>query len=330
MPLTDKFQAMLAARAVATSMEDPLSGLEVGLVEEPNVPEGWALVDVKATSLNHHDLWSLRGIGLPEERLPMILGCDAAGIDADGREVIVHAVLGDPEFPGGEIVDPGRTLLSELHPGTLAERVAVPRRNLVPKPESLSFEEACCLPTAWLTAYRMLFVRSGLKPGQTVLVQGAGGGVASAAIELGRAAGFRVWATSREERKRDFALECGAHAVFESGARLPAKVDVVLETVGKATWGHTLRSLRPGGRVVIAGATSGHDPAAELNRVFFKELEVVGSTMGTLEDLRHLVSMIDATGIRPRIDKTFPLADVGEGLKALAAGDVLGKIVIKP
>lgn len=321
---------MLAARAVAASMEDPLSALEVGQVDEPDVPDGWTLVDVKAVSLNHHDVWSLRGVGLPEERLPMIIGCDAAGVDEKGDEVIVHAVIGDPEFPGGEIIDPGRTLLSELHPGTLAERVAVPRRNLVPKPESLSFDEACCLPTAWLTAYRMLFARSGLRPGQTVLVQGAGGGVASAAIELGRAAGYRVWATSREERKRDFALECGAHAVFESGARLPAKVDVVLETVGKATWGHSLRSLKPGGRVVIAGATSGHDPAAELNRVFFKELEIVGSTMGTLEDLHNLVSMIDVSGIRPRIDKTFSLAEVGEGLRALAEGDVLGKIVINP
>jgi len=321
---------MLAARAVAASMEDPLSALAVGQVEEPNVPEGWALVEVKAVSLNHHDVWSLRGVGLPEERLPMIIGCDAAGVDENGNEVIVHAVIGDPEFPGGEIIDPRRTLLSELHPGTLAERVAVPRRNLVRKPESLSFEQACCLPTAWLTAYRMLFDRSGLKPGQTVLVQGAGGGVASAAIELARTAGYRVWATSREERKRDFALACGAHAVFEAGARLPEKVDVVLETVGKATWGHTLRSLKPGGRVVIAGATSGFDPPAELNRVFFKELEVVGSTMGTLEDLRRLVTMIEVSEVRPRIDKTFPLAEVGEGLRALAAGDVLGKIVIKP
>jgi NADPH:quinone reductase-like Zn-dependent oxidoreductase len=321
---------MLAARAVAASQEDPLSALEVGQVDEPDVPDGWTLVDVKATSLNHHDVWSLRGVGLPEERLPMILGCDAAGIDERGDEVIVHAVIGDPEFPGGEIIDPKRTLLSELHPGTLAERVAVPRRNLVPKPPALSFEEACCLPTAWLTAYRMLFDRSGLRPGQTVLVQGAGGGVASAAIELGRAAGFRVWATSREQRKLDFALECGAHAVFESGARLPEKVDVVLETVGKATWGHSLRSLRPGGRIVIAGATSGFDPSAELNRVFFKELEVVGSTMGTLEDLHHLVSMIEVSGIHPRIDKTFALADVAEGLRALSEGDVLGKIVIKP
>ena len=294
------------------------------------MPEGWALVDVKAVSLNHHDVWSLRGIGLPEERLPMIIGCDAAGIDEKGDEVIVHAVLGDPDFPGGEIVDPGRTLLSELHPGTLAERVAVPRRNLVPKPESLSFEEACCLPTAWLTAYRMLFDRSGLHPGQTVLIQGAGGGVASAAIPLARAAGYRVWVTSREERKRDFAIECGAHEAFESGARLPAKVDVVIETVGKATWGHSLRSLKPGGRIVVAGATSGMDPSAELNRVFFKELEVVGSTMGTLEELGRLVSMLDLTGIRPRIDKVLPLSDVAEGLRALAEGDVLGKIVINP
>ncbi|HJZ37724.1 MAG TPA: zinc-binding dehydrogenase [Solirubrobacterales bacterium] len=321
---------MLAASAVSASLEDPLSALEVGQVEEPNVPEGWALVDVKAVSLNHHDVWSLRGIGLPEERLPMIIGCDAAGIDDKGNEVVVHAVLGDPDFPGGEIVDPGRTLLSELHPGTLAERVAVPRRNLVPKPESLSFEEACCLPTAWLTAYRMLFDRSGLHPGQTVLIQGAGGGVASAAIPLARAAGFRVWVTSREERKRDFAIECGAHEVFESGARLPRKVDVVIETVGKATWGHSLRSLKPGGRIVVAGATSGMDPSAELNRVFFKELEVVGSTMGTLEELGRLVSMLDLTGIRPRIDKVLPLSDVAEGLRALAEGDVLGKIVINP
>ncbi|HEX4731463.1 MAG TPA: zinc-binding dehydrogenase [Solirubrobacterales bacterium] len=321
---------MLAARAISASPDDPLSALEIGEVDEPNVPEGWALVEVKATSLNHHDVWSLRGVGLPEERLPMIIGCDAAGVDADGNEVIVHAVIGDPDFPGGEIIDPRRTLLSELHPGTLAERVAVPRRNLVPKPPSLSFEEACCLPTAWLTAYRMLFDRSGLKPGQTVLVQGAGGGVASAAIELGRAAGFRVWATSREQRKLDFATECGAHAVFESGARLPEKVDVVLETVGKATWGHSLRALKPGGRIVVAGSTSGPDPSAELNRVFFKELEVVGSTMGTLEELGRLVSLVDLSGIRPRIDKVLPLAEVADGLRSLAEGDVLGKIVITP
>ena len=219
---------MLAAFALRIDPDDPLAGLEIGEVPEPNVPEGWVEVEVRAAALNHHDVWSLRGQGLSEERLPMILGCDAAGVDSDGNEVLVHAVISSPGWRGDDSLDPKRTLLSELHPGSLAERLAVPRENLIPKPASLSFAEAACLPTAYLTAYRMLFDRSGLTPGQTVLIQGAGGGVASAAIVLGRAGGFRVWATSREERKRDFALECGAHEVFESGARLPSKVDVVL------------------------------------------------------------------------------------------------------
>src|SRR6201996_3427447 len=133
---------MRAAYVATTDADDPLAGLVVGELPDPVAPEGWTTTETKAVSLNHHDVWSLRGVGLPADRLPMIIGCDAAGLDEHGNEVIVHAVLGDPEFPGGEIVDPNRTLLSELHPGTLAEKVAVPRRNLVPKPESLSFEEA--------------------------------------------------------------------------------------------------------------------------------------------------------------------------------------------
>jgi len=321
---------VLAASAARISPEDPLSGLELGEVPEPNVPEGWTVVEVRAAALNHHDLWSLRGVGLPEERLPMILGCDAAGIAEDGEEVLVHAVIGDSDWRGDETLDPTRTLLSELHPGTLAEKVAIPRHNLVPKPPSLSFEEAACLPTAWLTAYRMLFTRSGLAPGDTVLVQGAGGGVASAAIALGRAGGFRVWATSREERKREFARELGAHEAFEAGARLPDRVDAVIETVGEATWAHSLRAVRPGGRIVVAGATSGMQPPADLPRIFFKQLEVVGSTMGTRAELVRLVSMLEATGLRPRIDRTVPLAEVADGLAAMAAGDVHGKIVVVP
>jgi NADPH:quinone reductase-like Zn-dependent oxidoreductase len=321
---------VLAAYAARLDPEDPLSALEVGEVPEPDVPEGWALVEVRAAALNHHDLWSLKGVGLPAERLPMILGCDAAGVDAEGNAVIVHAIVGNPEWRGDEAMDPKRTILSEVHPGTLAERLAVPRHNLVPKPDSLNFEEAACLPTAWLTAYRMLFTRSGLVPGQTVLVQGAGGGVASAAIALARAAGLRVWATSRDERKRKFALECGAHEAFEAGARLPERVDAVIETVGEATWAHSLRALRPGGRIVVAGATSGMDPPADLSRVFFKQLEVVGSTMGTREELNQLVTLLESTGLRPRIDRTLPLAEVAAGVAAIAAGDVLGKIVVLP
>src|SRR3954466_8901077 len=251
---------MLAAAAIATNADDPLSGLEIGDRPAPQAPDGWTTVDVKAAALNHHDLWSLRGVGLPDERLPMILGCDAAGTDPAGNEVIVHSVITSDGWRGDDTLDPKRTLLSELHQGALAEKVAVPRGNLVPKPESLSFAEAACLPTAWLTAYRMLFVQGGLKPGQSVLVQGAGGGVATALITLARAGGLQVLATSRDEAKRARALEIGAHQVFESGARLPDRVDAVMETVGAATWNHSLRSLRPGGIVVISGATSGPNP----------------------------------------------------------------------
>jgi len=320
---------VLAAYANKIDAENPLAGLVVGDVPEPSVPEGWVEVEVRAAALNHHDVWSLRGQGLSEEQLPMVLGCDAAGIDPDGNEVLVHAVISSPDWHGDDSLDPKRTLLSEVHPGTLAEKVCVPRQNLVPKPPQLSFGEAACLPTAYLTAYRMLFTRSGLRAGDTVLIQGAGGGVASAAIQLARAGGFRVWATSREQRKRDYALELGAHAVFETGERLPAKVDAVLETVGEATWRHSLRALRPGGRIVVSGATSGFNPPADLPRLFFLQLEVVGSTMGGREELGQLVSLVDAAGLRPQIDRTLPLAEVATGIEALVEGDVLGKIVIE-
>jgi len=296
---------------------------------EPDPPEGWVVVEVRAAALNHHDVWSLRGTGLSEERLPMILGCDAAGVDPDGNEVIVHCVVSSPEWRGDETLDPAMSLLSERHPGTLAERVAVPARNLVPKPAALSFEQAACLPTAWLTAYRMLFTRGRLEPGQTVLVQGAGGGVASAAIALGRAAGLRVWATSREQRKRELATELGAAAVFEPGARLPERVDAVMETVGEATWRHSVRSLKPGGRLVVAGGTSGLQPPAELPHIFFRQLDVLGSTMGTLEELRQLVAMVEETGVRPRIDRTVPLAETANGIEAMVAGELLGKVVVR-
>jgi NADPH:quinone reductase-like Zn-dependent oxidoreductase len=218
-------------------------------------------------------------------------------------------------------------LLSEKHPGTFAERVAVPRRNLVPKPASLSWEEAACLPTAWLTAYRMLFTRADLAPGSTVLVQGASGGVSTALVLLGRAAGYRIWVTSRDESKREAALDLGADAAFESGARLPERVDAVMETVGEATWSHSLKSLRPGGRIVVSGATSGDAPAADLRRMFFLQLSVVGSTMGTRDELDRLVRMCDVTGIRPPIDVAMPLTEARAGFERLAAGDQFGKIV---
>jgi NADPH:quinone reductase-like Zn-dependent oxidoreductase len=318
---------MFAVYADRFSTDDPLAGLVVGERPDPEVPDGWTTVEVRAASLNHHDLWSLRGVGLREEQLPMILGCDAAGLDQDGNEVVVHAVISSPGWEGDETFDPKRTLLSERHQGTFAARVAVPKRNLVPKPASLSFEEAACLPTAWLTAYRMLFTRGDLKPGETVLVQGAGGGVATAAIVLGRAAGLRVWVTSRDETKRSRAIEAGAHAAFESGARLPEKVDAVIETVGKATWSHSIRSLRPGGRIITSGTTSGADVGdPELTRTFFLQLSVIGSTMGTREELAALMRFLDSTGTRPLVDRVLAFEDAREGFEAMAEGDVFGKI----
>lgn len=318
---------MLAAFVSTPAPKDPLSVLEVGERPEPVVPDGWTTIQVKAVSLNHHDLFSLQGIGLPAERMPMILGTDAAGIDEDGNEVVVHGVIASDGWMGDETLDPKRSLLSEVHQGSMAERVAVPRRNLLPKPADLSFAEAACLPTAWLTAYRMLFVRSGLRPGQTVLVQGASGGVATALIVLGRAAGYRMWVTGRSEEKRAAALALGAEQAFESGARLPERVDGVMETVGKATWSHSIKSLKPGGVIVTSGATTGYDPGAELNRVFFTQLSVIGSTMGTKDELEALIRMCAVTGVRPIIDVELPLTEAREGFARMSEGRTNGKIV---
>jgi NADPH:quinone reductase-like Zn-dependent oxidoreductase len=318
---------MLAAFASEIDPEDPLGGLEIGERPDPEVPDGWTVVTVKAASLNHHDLWSLRGVGLPSERLPMILGCDAAGIDEDGNEVLVHAVISDRDWRGDETLDPKRSLLSEKHQGTFAEKVAVPRRNVLPKPPELSFEQAACLPTAWLTAYRMLFTRGNVVPGATVLIQGAGGGVATALTVLGAAAGARVWVTTRSEEKRAQALELGADQVFQSGARLPERVDAVMETVGQATWAQSIRALKPGGTLVVSGATTGEAPPAELTRVFFLQLSVVGSTMGTRDELERLTRFCVERGVRPVIDRTLPLAQAREAFEAMLAGTLVGKIV---
>ncbi|KRC42095.1 zinc-binding dehydrogenase [Oerskovia sp. Root22] len=317
---------MLAAYVTHFDQQDPLAGLTVGDLPAPEARENWSVVDVRAASLNHHDLWSLRGVGLRAEQLPMILGTDAAGIAPDGTEVVVHGVIG----ADGHGVGPSesRTLLSEKYAGTLAEQVAVPTKNLVPKPPELTFVEAACLPTAWLTAYRMLFTVAGLAPGDRVLVQGAGGGVASAATRLASAAGVEVFVTSRSSAKRARALQNGASAVFEPGARLPARVDAVIETVGQATWSHSMRSVRPGGTVVVAGATSGDASPAELSRIFFQEITVRGVTMGSREDLAALLRFLARTDVRPTIDEVLPLAQAAVGLARLDAGEQYGKIVL--
>ncbi|WP_200301221.1 zinc-binding dehydrogenase [Streptomyces adelaidensis] len=322
---------MLAATAISQSAADPLSGLVLRDVPVPASRSGWSRVRVVASSLNMHDVWTLRGVGHPPDRLPIILGCDAAGYDEDGNAVIVHPVIGDPDAGrGDETLDPDRALLSERHDGAFAEYLTVPARNLIPKPDWLSFDEAACLPVAWTTAYRMLFTQAGITAGDRVLVQGAGGGVASAAIRLAVAAGAVVYATSRSADKRAEAESWGVRAAVAPGERLPERVDVVIETVGEATWSHSLKSLRPGGTVVIAGATSGMNPPADLGRIFYLQQRILGSTGCTRVELVAMLRLMEATGVRPVIDRTLPLAEIHKGLQLMIDGGLTGKLVIHP
>lgn len=320
---------MLAVTAASAAPGDPLAALRVGEHPEPELPDGWVRVRVRAASINRHDLWTLQGVGT--KRFPMVLGCDAAGVTDDGREVVVHAVIGDPAAGGGdETLDPDVSLLSERYDGTLAEWVAVPARNVIDKPAALSWEQAGCLSTAWLTAYRMVFNRADLPRNGRLLVQGAGGGVATAAIQLAAAAGYTVYVTSRSDERLERAVALGAAAGVRAGGRLPERVDAVIETVGAPTWDHSLKSLVPGGTVVVCGATAGSNPPADLQRVFFRQLRIIGSTMGTRGEFEALLRFMLETGVRPVLDRVLPLSEAAAGLARVLAGDVFGKVVLVP
>jgi NADPH:quinone reductase-like Zn-dependent oxidoreductase len=312
---------MRAAYASTINADDPLAGLTVGDVPEPVPPaDDWVTVEVRASALNHHDLWSLRGVGLRAERLPMVLGCDGAGVDGDGNEFVIYPVVAG----AGEAK--GYSILSEVFPGTLAERVAVPRTNLIPKPASVSFTDAACLPTAWLTAYRMLRAKGRVDEAEAVLVQGAGGGVATAAVVLAVALGKRVYATSRDPGKRERIAALGATAV-EPGTRLPERVGVVIETVGAATFDHSMKSAEPGARIVVSGATGGHLATVDIRRIFAMQLEILGTSMGTSQELVELVELL-ATGVKPVIDTVLGFSEVRTAFEKLYAGDVFGKVVL--
>ncbi|MTE24523.1 zinc-binding dehydrogenase [Microbacterium sp. ZXX196] len=318
---------MRAAVAVAQSAEDPLAGL--ALVEDhprPAPRPGWTRIRVHAASLNPHDVWTLRGVGHPAERIPIVLGCDASGVTEDGREVVVHPVSGDPSR-GDVTLDPRRAILSETFDGGLADELIVPDEMLVDKPAEISHVDAAALGIVWGTAYRMLFTRAGLAPGHRVLVQGGAGGVGSASIALARAAGAVVYATARTAEKREFAAAQGAHVALEPGARLPERVDVVIDTVGEATWAHSMRSVRPGGVIATCGATTGGMPPAELQRVFYQQLSIVGSTGCTLAEFEAMLRMVTATGLRPATE-TLAFDEVPAGYARLDAGDVRGKLVV--
>lgn len=313
---------MRAAYASSFDADNPLAALTVGERPEPTHPDDdWVTVQVRASSLNHHDLWSLRGVGLSADRLPMILGCDAAGLDPDGNEVVLYPLIADPGDPRGI------SILSEHFSGTFAERVAVPRSSLLPLPAGMSLTDAACLPTAWLTAWRMLKTKGRVDDADAVLVQGAGGGVATAAVALAVAMGKRVYATSRDAAKRERITGLGATAV-EPGARLPERVDLVIETVGAATFDHSLKSAAPMARIVVSGATAGHEPKVNLRRVFAMQLEILGTSMGAPDELTDLLAFCAERGVRPVVDSVHPFSRVEEAFARLNSGEVFGKVVL--
>ena len=319
---------MFAVYASAPHPDSPLDGLVVGERPDPEVPDGHVAVRVSAASINMHDVFTLRGVGIKPEQFPMILGMDAAGTLEDGSQVVVYPVISSPDWRGDETFDPKRTLLTEKLQGTFAEKVVVPRRNVVPLPEGLTPAQAAVMGTAWLTAYRMLFTPAGVRPGQTVLVQGASGGVATALIQLGKAAGLRMWVTGRNEEKRALAERLGAERTFSTGERLPERVDAVMDSVGEATWSHSLKSLKPGGVLVTCGATSGYGPKEDLARIFFQQMRVVGSTMGTRDEFVDLLDLVVSAGIKPEIGLELPMEKAADGFRAMLEGRTAGKIVL--
>jgi NADPH:quinone reductase-like Zn-dependent oxidoreductase len=321
---------LLAAFVETFSPDASLSALRVGERPEPVDRPGWAVIEVKAASLNFHDVLSLRGIGPGAANLPMTLGCDVAGLDSQGREVVVHSLIASPGWERDELADPNLSVFSERYQGTFAERVAVPIRNILAKPIGMSFSEAACLPVAWLTAYRMLFTLGRLNPGDTVLVQGASGGLSSALIRLGKCTGLTVWVTGRDERSRRHAEAVGADQTFEVGARLPDRVDAVMDSVGAATWAHSLRSLRTQGRMVVPGGTSGFRIEADIARIISRQLQILGAFMGSLDEFRSLLALCTAANIKPDVHVELPLCEAAEGIRLLLSGGLSGKVVLIP
>jgi NADPH:quinone reductase-like Zn-dependent oxidoreductase len=320
-----------AAVATGINENDPLSMLELrNDWPDPIAPDGHTIVRVGATSINMHDLWSLKGVGVRADQFPMVVGCDIAGWDPQGNEVVVTGSFGDPDAGhGDESFDPDRALVSERFPGSFAEYTIVPMRNLVPKPAYMTMVEAGCITVAWTTAFRMLFTRGQAEPGETVLIQGAGGGVATAAAALARAAGLRVVVTSRSAAKRQRALELGAHEAVETGTRLSAPADIVIETVGEATWKHSLRSVRPGGRIVVSGATTGSDPGADLARIFYRQISVIGVSGASRVETEQLLHFMTAADLHPVVDSIYPFDQIHAAFERAQQPDLYGKVMIR-
>ena len=308
--------------------------LRLDEVEDPVAGPGEVLIRLKAASLNHLDIWLRQG--LPSVPKPRILGADGAGVvealgeGVDGFELGQRVVLNPGLRNGAEIV-------GEHRDGTHAELIAVPRENVHPIPEELSFEEAAAFPLVYETAYRMLVTRAGLREGEWVLVWGIGSGVGSAAFLIAKALGARVVVTSSDDGKLERARELGADETVnhESGDVVSVVKEateggphVVVEYVGEATWKTSLQVARTGGRIAVCGATSGPNPPANLHRIFWKQLSILGSTMGTAEDFAGVYELVASGRVKPLVDRVFPLEEAAEAHRHLESGKQFGKVVL--
>ncbi|MFC7516469.1 zinc-binding dehydrogenase [Herbaspirillum sp. GCM10030257] len=326
--------------------------VEIGNRPDPARQPGEVLVKLHAATLNRVDLYMRdSGAGITH-RLPQIMGLDGMGVveemDASekilsvGQRVLVHpaVVCGRCEFcQRGDIVLCTKvSYLGEHRDGTLAEYVSVPAANVFPMPDKLAPDEAASLGVTYLTAWRMLFTRAQLKPWETVLIFGVGGGVSLAALQLAKLTGATVIVTSRDDEKLKSATTVGADHVINSAAQDVAKrvmeitagrgVDVVIENVGQAVWSSAMKSLVRGGRLVTCGATTGDQPPADIRRIFIRQLQIIGSTLGNFNEFRNLINFADKTSLRPIISARYTLDDVHAALDHLDSGRQFGKVAI--
>jgi zinc-binding alcohol dehydrogenase/oxidoreductase len=303
-------------------------------VPDPEPAAGEVLVRMRFASLNHLDVWTRKG--MPSVPKPRILGADGSGV----VEALGAGVEGlEPGQP--IVINPGLEHGAAIHvigehtQGVHAELAAIPATNVYPLRDGVSFEDAAAFPLVYETAYRMLVTRAGLQAGEQVLIWGIGGGVAMAAFRIAQALGAKTIVTSSSDEKLVRAAELGADVTVnhESGdvvatVKESGGADVVVETVGDATWKRSLDAVRPGGRVTVCGATSGPNPPAALHRVWWKQIDILGSTMGARADFEGAYDLV-AAGATPVIDSTFPLAEAGAAHERLEAGEQFGKILLQ-
>ena len=309
--------------------------LRLDEVDDPRPGPGEVLVRLRAASLNHLDCWLRQG--LPSVPKPRILGADGAGVVAGLGEGVDGFEEGQPVLlnPG---LDDGMRIVGEHMDGTHAELIAVPAENVHPIPDGLSFEEAAAFPLVFETAYRMLVTKARLAEGEWVLIWGIGAGVATAALAIAKALGARAVVTSSSEEKLARARALGADEAVDTNADVAAEVkrmtgnrgvDVVVEHVGEATWRTSLQVARPEGRIAVCGATSGANPPANLHRIFWKQLTVYGSTMGTAADFAGVYDLVASGRARPVVDRVFPLEEAAAAHEYLESGRQFGKVVLR-